>query len=104
MQYDANSYMRIQAAMDEMDLEEVHDTLENAFWKFRSPALLISFDTDWLFPTHEVEKVARALDAIGGRDARHIELHSPNGHDAFLIDFDLITPPVKAFLRKLGGE
>lgn len=98
LHYDANSYIRIQSAMDEMDLEEEYDSLVNAFWNFRAPALLMSFDTDWLFPTHEVRKVHEALTAIGTR-SELLELATPNGHDAFLIDFHLITPPIEEFLK-----
>lgn len=97
--YDANSYIRVQAAMDEMDLGEQYGTLEAAFAKFRSRALLISFDTDWLFPVSDVEKVEDAMKA-NGIDVTHRRLSSPNGHDTFLIDYDLITPPVMEFLER----
>jgi homoserine O-acetyltransferase len=59
---------------------------------------LISFDTDWLFPVTEVERVESAMLA-NGTPARHERISSPNGHDTFLIDYDLITPPVKKFLE-----
>ena len=95
--YDANSYIRVQAAMDEMDLEETYGSLGSAFGKYHGAALLISFDTDWLFPVAEVDKVERALRG-NGNDVRHERIHSPNGHDTFLIDYDLITPPVRAVL------
>jgi homoserine O-acetyltransferase len=96
--YDANSYIRVQAAMDEMDLEELYGTLGSAFGKYRGQALLISFDTDWLFPVGDVEKVELALRG-NGNDVRHVRVSSPNGHDTFLIDYDLITPPVRELLR-----
>src|SRR5438105_5371754 len=47
--YDANSYIRVQPAMDQMDLAEQHGSLDSAFGKYLGAALLISFDTDWLF-------------------------------------------------------
>jgi homoserine O-acetyltransferase len=98
--YDANSYIRVQAAMDEMDLEEQYGSLDNAFASFRAPALLASFDTDWLFPTDDVRKVHAALQRLGV-DATHLDIATPNGHDAFLVDYHLITPPVLEFLAKL---
>jgi homoserine O-acetyltransferase len=98
--YDANSYIRVQAAMDEMDLGEQYGTLETAFARFKDRALLISFDTDWLFPVSEVEKVEDAMRS-NGIDVIHQRLSSPNGHDTFLIDYDLITPPVVEFLAAL---
>jgi homoserine O-acetyltransferase len=95
--YDANSYIRVQAAMDEMDLEEQFGSLQAAFAKWRGRTLIISFDTDWLFPPLESERVVAAMRALGV-DVREERMTSPNGHDSFLIDYDLITPPVREFL------
>ena len=92
-QYDANSYIRVQAAMDEMDLAEQYGSLEAAFANWKGRTLLVSFDTDWLFPVAEVERVEAAIPG-----AQHERIASANGHDTFLIDYDLITPPVRAFL------
>ncbi|MGH7487145.1 MAG: homoserine O-acetyltransferase MetX, partial [bacterium] len=97
-QYDANSYIRVQAAMDEMDLEEQHGSLQTAFAKWQGRTLLVSFDTDWLFPVDAVERVENAMIA-NGTPVRHERVSSPNGHDTFLIDYDLITPAVKEFLK-----
>jgi homoserine O-acetyltransferase len=99
-QYDANSYIRVQAAMDEMDLAEQYGSLPAAFSRFRGKALLISFDTDWLFPVAEVAAVEDAMKR-NGIDVAHHRLSSPNGHDTFLIDFPLITPPVREFLANV---
>ncbi|MHB0968212.1 MAG: homoserine O-acetyltransferase MetX [Thermoanaerobaculia bacterium] len=98
--YDANSYIRIQAAMDDMDLDETYGGLEVAFARYQSPALLISFDTDWLFPPAEVAKVHAAM-RNNGVTAKHLQLRSVAGHDTFLVDFRLITPPVREFLATL---
>jgi homoserine O-acetyltransferase len=99
-QYDANSYIRVQAAMDEMDLAEQFGSLASAFGKWRGKTLLASFDTDWLFPVTEVERVEQSMRA-NGTNVRHERISSPNGHDTFLIDYDLITPPVREFLATL---
>ncbi len=98
--YDANSYIRVQAAMDEMDLDEQFGSLIEAFSDLEAPALLISFTTDWLFPPREVAKVQEAFEQLGIRST-HLEIDTPKGHDAFLIDFDLIGPPVRKFLGTL---
>jgi len=95
--YDANSYIRVQAAMDEMDLEEQFGDLQSAFARWRRPSLLVSFDTDWLFPPAETERVAAAMRTLG-IEVRHEAMVSPNGHDTFLIDYDLIAPPVRSLL------
>ncbi len=96
-QYDANSYIRVQAAMDEMDLVEQYGSMETALASWRGRTLLVSFDTDWLFPVSEVERIERALVA-NNSPVRHERISSPNGHDTFLIDYDLITEPVREFL------
>lgn len=95
--YDANSYIRVQAAMDEMDLEEQYDDLQSAFARWRGRTLLVSFDTDWLFPPAESERVAVAMRANGSSVVHH-EIASANGHDTFLIDFDLIDELTRDFL------
>jgi homoserine O-acetyltransferase len=98
--YDANSYIRVQAAMDEMDLDEQFGSLPEAFGGLRCKTLLISFDTDWLFPTTEIGRLHEAM-RKAGVDAHHVDISTPNGHDAFLIDYDLIGPPVRDFLASL---
>ena len=95
--YDANSYIRVQAAMDEMDLEEQYGDLQSAFARWRGRTLLVSFDTDWLFPPAETERVAAAMRSLG-ISVFHEAMVSANGHDTFLIDYDLITPVVRGFL------
>ncbi len=95
--YDANSYIRVQAAMDEMDLEEQFGNLQSAFARWRGRTLLVSFDTDWLFPPAESERVAAAMRSLG-TPVRHEQIVSTNGHDTFLIDFPLIEPLVREFL------
>jgi homoserine O-acetyltransferase len=98
--YDANSYIRVQAAMDEMDLEEKCGDLETAFSQWRGRTMIVSFDTDWLFPPAESERVTAAMQSLGVPVQHHL-VASPNGHDTFLIDYELITPLVRNFLSSL---
>ncbi len=97
--YDANSYIRVQAAMDEFDLQEQFGSLAAAFRRFRGRALLVSFSTDWLFPSAETARISRGM-----RDAnvavQHMDFETPNGHDAFLVDYALISRPVRQFLER----
>jgi len=101
--FDANSYIRIQSAMDEMDLAEQYGSIGKALSAFRSPSLLIAFNTDWLFPPPEVRKVHQAIEATGV-SSTHLEIETMNGHDAFLIDYHLITQPVRDFLANLKHD
>lgn len=98
-QFDANSYIRVQAAMDEMDLEEQFGSLQAAFARWRGRTLLVSFDTDWLFPIGELERVASAMRSLGV-DVCHEQIQSSNGHDTFLIDFHLFAEKVRQFLDR----
>lgn len=98
--FDANSYIRIQSAMDEMDFEDEHGSIEGALRGFRSPSLLISFKSDWLFPPEYVAKMHAALLEVGS-DAELLEIDTINGHDAFLVDHQLIAPPVVEFLARV---
>lgn len=102
-QYDANSYIRVQAAMDEMDLAEKYGSLESALEKWRGRTLLVSFDSDWLFPVPEVERVEQAMLA-NRTPVRHERIASTNGHDTFLIDYHLIRGPVRKFLEAMNDE
>jgi homoserine O-acetyltransferase/O-succinyltransferase len=100
--FDANSYLYITRAMDYYDLAEAHDgSLAAAFKGTKTRFCLISFDTDWLYPTIESKRVVRALNAAGAA-ASFVELSSPFGHDAFLLDAPEMNRIVDGFLK--AGE
>ncbi|HEX7783897.1 MAG TPA: homoserine O-acetyltransferase [Sphingobium sp.] len=97
--FDANSYLYITRAMDYYDLAEDHGgSLALAFAKTRARFCLISFDTDWLYPTAESRIIVHALNA-GGAEASFVELSSPFGHDAFLLEAPELNRVVDGFLR-----
>jgi homoserine O-acetyltransferase/O-succinyltransferase len=98
--FDANSYLYITKAMDYWDLPRKHGSLEAAFRRSAASFLLISFDSDWLYPTSESEQIAEALRQVG-RPVEHIELHSTAGHDAFLVDYAEQVPYVTNFLARV---
>jgi homoserine O-acetyltransferase len=84
--FDANSYLTITRAMDYFDLAADHKgDLANAFRGTRTRFLLVSFTSDWLFPTAESRAVARALNRAGA-NVSFVEIPSDKGHDAFLLD------------------
>jgi len=84
--FDANSYLSITRAMDYFDLAADHKgDLVNAFRGTRTRFLLVSFTSDWLFPTAERRAVARALNRAGA-NVSFVEIPSDKGHDAFLLD------------------
>jgi len=102
--FDANSYLYITRAMDYFDLAEEHGgLLANAFAGSSTRFCVISFDSDWLYPTSEARAIVRALNA-GGAEVSFVELSSPFGHDAFLLDVPELRATVDGFLRAGEGR
>ncbi|WP_340316584.1 homoserine O-acetyltransferase MetX [Rhizorhabdus argentea] len=100
--FDANSYLYITRAMDYLDIAEEHDgLLANAFRGAATRFCLVSFDTDWLYPTAESRAIVHALNAAGAA-VSFVELSSPFGHDSFLLDVPELNRVVDGFLR--AGE
>ncbi len=96
--FDANSYVTITRAMDYFDLAAEHgDDLANAFRGTRTRFLLISFTSDWLFPTAESRGIARALNRAGA-NVSFVEIKSDKGHDAFLLDEPDLHRTITGFL------
>ncbi len=96
--FDANSYLYITRALDYFDLAEEHGgLLANAFGGGATRFCLVSFDTDWLYPTSESRSIVHALMAAGA-PASFVELSSPFGHDAFLLDSPELDRVIHGFL------
>jgi len=96
--FDANSYLYITRAMDYFDLAEEHGgTLANAFADSSARFCLISFDSDWLYPTAESRHVVHALNAAGAK-VSFVELSAPHGHDSFLIEHEQLDRVMKGFI------
>jgi homoserine O-acetyltransferase len=84
--FDANSYLTITRAMDWFDLAADHGgDLSAAFKGSRTRFLLVSFTSDWLFPTAQSRAVAKALNRAAA-NVSFVEIASDKGHDAFLLD------------------
>ena len=97
--FDANSYLYITRAMDYFDLAEEHGgRLANAFAGTSARFCVVSFDTDWLYPTSESRHVVHALNASGAK-VSFVELSAPFGHDSFLLDVPALDRVVKGFLE-----
>lgn len=96
--FDANSYLYITRAMDYFDLAEEHGgRLADAFADTSTRFCLVSFDSDWLYPTPESRSIAHALNASGA-PVSFMELSAPFGHDSFLLDVPALDRVVKGFL------
>jgi homoserine O-acetyltransferase len=99
--FDPNSYLYITKAMDYWDLPGRYGSLDAALARAQAAFLLISFTSDWLYPTAESRRIAESLHRIG-RPANHIELVSDAGHDAFLVDDAPQAPLIAEFLDSLS--
>jgi homoserine O-acetyltransferase len=96
--FDANSYLYITRAMDYFDLaEESGGRLADAFARTTARVCLVSFDTDWLYPTIESRTIAHALNAAGA-PVSFVELSAPYGHDSFLLDVPALDRVIAGFL------
>ncbi|OBX19391.1 homoserine O-acetyltransferase [Erythrobacter sp. QSSC1-22B] len=97
--FDANSYLYITRAMDYFDLAEEHGgKLAQAFAGTDARFCLVSFDSDWLYPTAESRHVVHALNAAGA-PVSFVELSAPFGHDSFLLDIPALDRVAKGFLE-----
>lgn len=101
--FDANSYLYITKAMDYFDIERSYGPLERAFAAVEAKYLVISYSSDWLFPTEQSREIVRALNA-NDKDVSFIEIDSPYGHDAFLIETDRLSRVVRSFLDNVNDR
>jgi homoserine O-acetyltransferase len=100
--FDANSYLYITRAMSYFDLAEEcakgeHRLLADAFTDCKARFCLVSFDTDWLYPTIESRNLAHALNAAGA-PVSFVELAAPFGHDSFLLEVPELDRVIAGFL------
>lgn len=102
--FDANSYLYVTKAMDYFDLSQPTGSLaatfaDSAALKF----LVVSFTSDWLYPSYHSKDLVRALHAAGA-DVTYLDIESTWGHDAFLLEVDTMTRLIESFLDRLAGE
>jgi homoserine O-acetyltransferase len=97
--FDANSYLYITRAMDYFDLAgDYGGVLAEAFRGAKTRFCLVSFTSDWLFPTSENKRIAHALNAAGA-NVSFVEIESDRGHDAFLLDEPELFDTIRGFLN-----
>ena len=85
-------------AMDYFDLAAEHGgRLANAFLGTKTRFCVVSFTSDWLFPTPESKAVVRALNAAGA-SVSFVEIETDRGHDAFLLDVPDFIGTTRGFI------
>jgi homoserine O-acetyltransferase len=100
--FDANSYLYITRAMDYFDIAADHGgVLANAFRDTATRFCVVSFTSDWLFPTSESRALVRALNGAGA-NVSFVEIESDKGHDAFLLDEPEMFETLQGFLDSVA--
>ena len=100
--FDANSYLYLTRAMDYFDLAgDYGGVLAKAFRGTQTRFCVISFTSDWLFPTSDSRAIVHALNA-GGARVSFAEIETDKGHDAFLLEEPELFAIVRGFLDGAG--
>lgn len=94
--FDANTYLYITRAMDDHDVAEGRGRPAEVLSKMHMPALVLSIDSDVLYPEREQRELVAHLP-----NARYETLRSPHGHDAFLIEFPQVAAQLRRFLNEV---
>ncbi|MCU0598687.1 MAG: homoserine O-acetyltransferase [Desulfobacterales bacterium] len=100
--FDANSFLYITKAADYFDLKKNHGngSLVEAFSKARARFLVISFTSDWLYPTYQSREMVQAMKK-NGLDVSFCEIQADCGHDAFLLPNKRLIQMIKGFLDRV---
>ncbi|MGE5590001.1 MAG: homoserine O-acetyltransferase MetX [Bacillota bacterium] len=102
--FDANSYLYLSKAMDLHDVSRGFPSYQAALGRIRARMLVVGIRSDLLFPAQQQRDLTAGL-LRAGVDARYLEMDSPWGHDAFLVDHHLLAPAIRDFLEELSqGE
>src|SRR5579862_6367432 len=100
--FDANSYIYITRAMDSFDLTE-RGTLASLFERIPTRFLVISFTSDWLYPSYQSQEIVSALRSRNC-DVAYCNLEAQYGHDSFLVEVSEQTELVRGFLASTFRE
>ncbi len=110
--FDANSYLYITKAMDYFDLTQSPangdgtplNSLAAVFAHARHVKfLVVSFTSDWLYPSHQSKEIVSALTAAGA-DVSYLDIESTAGHDAFLVEVETMNRLLGSFMERLARE
>jgi homoserine O-acetyltransferase len=103
--FDANSFLYITKAADYFDLEKQHGSgsTVKAFSKSKARFLVVSFTSDWLYPTYQSKSMVKAMKK-NGLDVSFCEIEAEWGHDAFLLPNERLKALIKNFLESTYTE
>ena len=100
--FDANSYLYLSKALDYFDLSEEGD-LTSVLKGIQSKILIITFTSDWLYPSYQSKEMVRALKA-NDVDVSFVEIDTDYGHDSFLVEIESQSKLVSHFLDNVAKE
>ena len=103
--FDANSFLYITKAADYYDLIKLHGggSAVRAFSRARAKFLVISFTSDWLYPTYQARDIVKALKK-NSLDVSFCEIEAEWGHDAFLLPSERLKALIRGFLERIQHE
>jgi len=103
--FDANSFLYLTRAADYFDLllDESEEHVATVFAKALARFLVVSFTSDWLYPTYQSRAMVTAMKRAG-RDVSFCEIEAPCGHDAFLLPIKRLATIIKGFLDRVHTE
>jgi homoserine O-acetyltransferase len=103
--FDANAFLYITKAADYFDLAEQHGngSMVEAFSKTKARFLVVSFTSDWLYPTYQSREMVKAIKKTG-QDVSFCEIEAKWGHDAFLIPNPRLSSILGGFLHRVFNE
>ncbi len=97
VRFDANSYLSSGKAMDLHDVARGRGSLQHAMARVAAPTLVVGIWSDMLYPAYQQRQIADIL-AARGVPTEYVEIDSPHGHDAFLINSDQLANPIDQML------
>jgi len=95
--FDANTYLYVTKAMDYFDISSRFGSLDGAMAEIKSKTLVLAFSSDWLYPPYQSEQIVYAL-SRNEKDVTYCNIHSAYGHDAFLLEVDVMEKIISGFL------
>ena len=101
--FDANSYIYITKAMDYFNILNGNKKLGNIFKGLKAKVLVISFKSDWLYPSYQSQDIVKAC-KLAGVNTTYCEINSTYGHDSFLLETEQETQLIKHFLNTVSND
>ena len=98
--FDANSYLYITKAIDYFDLAATYGSLDAALERIQCSMLVLSYSSDWLYPPPESERIVYML-TRHQKDVTYCNIQSDYGHDAFLLEVDVMEKIARGFLNNV---